>query len=160
MPLFTPLICNIMQKNWWKFAFRKIGHWSFGYMRPYSSRKIPISLVFTTILKIWQSIPKVHLRGPDGKTGPLQGLAGVGWWLWSYGWQELLPEFWRSTASPLSVCLDLSQNILSRNTQPSHPHPLKMHKLWFQQIAWLGYPLTLEGPPANLLFKTGKHVNR
>ena len=30
---------------------------------------------------------------------------------------------------PLSVCLDLSQNILSRNTQPSHPHPLKMHKL-------------------------------
>ena len=30
---------------------------------------------------------------------------------------------------PLSVCLDLSQNILSRNTQPSHPIPLKMHKL-------------------------------
>ena len=32
------------------------------------------------MLRTWQSMPKVHLsRGPDGKTGPLQGLAGVGW---------------------------------------------------------------------------------
>ena len=82
------------------------------------------------MLKTWQSMPKVHLRGPDGKTGPLQGLAGVGWSVVVVVRMARAPSrILEVNRFPLSVCLDLSQNILSRNTQPSHPHPLKMHKL-------------------------------